>query len=214
MFPGAVLNSSNSTICCHPRDEIFASDMCCCDSFPDSMTNFVSPRCEDMLQGSNRLQRGLLYTSYLENVVWQFLQYTAVVAIVPTMAHNRSAFFKCNAFQEWIFDVNNQNLLDIEDENDDGEFPLYVLTFLKALTVILVCFPIIFLIAGRTIPSEWQAVRRISDDDAVWLADLSMREGSADNGAILDDADNCDNETGVNEILSAAESFNFISNKC
>jgi hypothetical protein len=55
----------------------------CCDTYPDSSTdNALDVRCAAMVQGSNRLQRGLNYMSYID----RFYAAGAVVVGVPLNA--------------------------------------------------------------------------------------------------------------------------------
>lgn len=63
----------------------------CCDTYPDATTsNAVDTACAAMLQGSNRLQRGLLYMAHLRRV---FPQATFTAATVAGMGHNNSALY-------------------------------------------------------------------------------------------------------------------------
>jgi hypothetical protein len=74
----------------------------CCDTYPDSFHNLLSLACGSNLQGSNRLQRAVLYLQYLE-FIWKDTNYTASVEIVPGMGHDRNKFFQSKTFQELVF---------------------------------------------------------------------------------------------------------------
>jgi hypothetical protein len=69
-------------------------------SYPDANNeNALDTGCEAMLQGSNRLQRGLLYV--------QYLQATYPGTGFPTWgqfvgAHDNSAMYTSPTLQEWV----------------------------------------------------------------------------------------------------------------
>lgn len=72
----------------------------CCDTYPDSITeNVLDVGCEAMLQGSNRLQRGLLFASYLQAAYPGFSPLFATF----TGGHNASAFFGSATFGTWAY---------------------------------------------------------------------------------------------------------------
>ena len=70
----------------------------CCDTFPDSTAaNALSVGCEAMLQGSSRLQRGLLYAEHLRR------QGAALeVAVEPGMGHDAGGFYRSEALSRWV----------------------------------------------------------------------------------------------------------------
>lgn len=73
----------------------------CCDTFPDSVTaNDLAVDCGAALQGSNRLQRGLLYAAHLRAV---FGGAARNVTTLPGVAHNNSGLYASDAFQRSAF---------------------------------------------------------------------------------------------------------------
>lgn len=152
----------------------------CCDTFPDSSTNYVSPRCEDMLQGSHRLQRGLLYTAYLERHLWAYLNYSSTVELVPEMAHNRTAFFKSEVFQKWAYApamrVNEEAIARVN--NDDGADGMQFLTHVRMLVTVMIPLTL-----AMCVLFKYACIKRVhkgiqcSDDDTEWLSELSLRGG-------------------------------------
>lgn len=69
----------------------------CCDTFPDSdSSNALDVSCAGMLQGSNRLQRGLNYVGHLKDV---FEGHSPVIYLGP-FAHNASGLFNDPTFQK------------------------------------------------------------------------------------------------------------------
>lgn len=75
----------------------------CCDTYPDSTNNHLSLSCESMLQGSNRLQRGLLYMQYLKLFWNNSDEYAPQYSIIRGMEHNMTAFFLSQEFQDYTF---------------------------------------------------------------------------------------------------------------
>ena len=84
-FPdGAALN-------CTPDDTGGAG---CCDTWPDATTsNAMDVSCEAMPQGSNRLQRGLLYVQHLNLVFPSRARGAFVAQTVAGMGHNNSGLY-------------------------------------------------------------------------------------------------------------------------
>lgn len=72
----------------------------CCDTYPDSISNDESNSCKSLLQGYDRLQRGMMYMSYLK---WYESDYEPTYSIIPTMSHNSTAFFSSDVFQSWSY---------------------------------------------------------------------------------------------------------------
>lgn len=69
----------------------------CCDTYPDAPTsNSLDHSCGGMLQGSNRLQRGLNYAGHLESL---FAGYRARV-YVGAYGHNNSGMYADKDFQQ------------------------------------------------------------------------------------------------------------------
>ena len=73
----------------------------CCDTYPDTRTeNAVAHTCSAMLEGTNRLQRGLNYMGYLAAYTNQ--------TVAPKHGffdggHNNSAFYASSIFKQWAF---------------------------------------------------------------------------------------------------------------
>jgi len=72
----------------------------CCDTYPDSYSNDLSTTCGSNLQGYNRLQRGLVYMSYLEWYSGDKPKFTTM-----DMMHNCTDFFLSDELKDWVFDV-------------------------------------------------------------------------------------------------------------
>lgn len=72
----------------------------CCDTYPDAVSNDIANGYESLLQGYDRLQRGMIYFAFL---AWLQKGYTAVYAIVPTMKHNSAQYLSSSAFQAWAY---------------------------------------------------------------------------------------------------------------
>ncbi len=63
---------ANDAVCFQPTEgclPTLATNTGCCDTQPDSSSNALDIGCESMMQGSNRLQRGLNYVSYLKTII-------------------------------------------------------------------------------------------------------------------------------------------------
>jgi len=76
----------------------------CCDTWPDATTsNAMDAGCEAMVQGSNRLQRGLLYAQHLNNVFPDRALGPFVAETVPGMGHNNSALYAYSGFVQAAF---------------------------------------------------------------------------------------------------------------
>jgi hypothetical protein len=80
----------------------------CCDTYPDSLAsgemplpNVVDFRCQAMLQGSNRLQRGLNWASHLKDFYTRRgVNYTMPVAIFEGL-HDGTAWGHSEQFAQW-----------------------------------------------------------------------------------------------------------------
>ena len=70
-----------------------------CDTFPDSFTNVFDKKCKAMMQGSNRLQRGRNYLSFLT----QRLKFTPVNSIFDG-GHDNVALYNDARFLKWVTD--------------------------------------------------------------------------------------------------------------
>ena len=76
----------------------------CCDTFPDATTsNAMDVKCQAMVQGSNRLQRGLLYVSHLNYVFPGRTKGPFTATVVKGMGHDNAAEYKSAAFQQAAF---------------------------------------------------------------------------------------------------------------
>ena len=107
---------------CSPDD--FGGDGCC-DTYPDSTNNDMSVSCEANVQGSNRMQRGLLYVQFIEQY-WSSAgisnstststatattaavsnnskNYVANAYIVDGLMHDKTYFFNSPEFQQWAY---------------------------------------------------------------------------------------------------------------
>jgi hypothetical protein len=70
----------------------------CCDTYPDTgSSNALATDCESLLQGSNRLQRGLNYIGHLERMG------AGVEHGVFEGGHDNAAFYASDLFQEWVY---------------------------------------------------------------------------------------------------------------
>ena len=77
----------------------------CCDTAPDGLSNMVDFSCEAMVQGSNRLQRGILYTDYLQRFYEEAGEHYAQRRFFGAFAHNNSGEYASAAFQRYAFSV-------------------------------------------------------------------------------------------------------------
>jgi len=71
----------------------------CCDTYPDiESSNALAVGCEEMIQGSNRLQRGINYMLHLAtlgaNVAYGFFE----------GGHSNPAFYASDLFKEWVYE--------------------------------------------------------------------------------------------------------------
>jgi hypothetical protein len=95
-----------------PADVGVSNALTCCDTYPDSRNNDLAVNCESNLQGSNRLQRGLNYMSYLRyyyNVEQAAAgandteSFAPTFAIVPGLLHDATTFYASDVVQEWVY---------------------------------------------------------------------------------------------------------------
>jgi hypothetical protein len=94
-----VFSSSPNDVVCSP---VHSSHESCCDTYPDAFHNLLSLACAANFQGSNRLQRALLYLQYLK-MIWKDANYTPPVEIVYGMGHDRIKFFESKTFQDLVY---------------------------------------------------------------------------------------------------------------
>ena len=74
------------------------NNVSCCDNYPDTRSsNALAVGCEEMVQGSNRLQRGINYMEHLNNVggnvTYGFFE----------GGHDNAAFYASDLFNDWAF---------------------------------------------------------------------------------------------------------------
>lgn len=79
----------------------------CCDTFPGGTKNNVAFTCEAILQGSNRLQRGLNYMSYLRDFHARRQESYSPVWGTFTGGHDSNAAYTSEVFRKWVFTDND-----------------------------------------------------------------------------------------------------------
>lgn len=94
---------SNQAVClAHPTNCTPSLYPKCCDTYPDSTTgNALGVECGDMLQGSNRLQRGLNYMGYLSQYGPKYRPVRA--SVVSGMGHNADMLYYSAAFKAAVY---------------------------------------------------------------------------------------------------------------
>lgn len=134
----------------------------CCDTFPDALNNDLSTSCGAMLQGSNRLQRGLNYMAHLrfhfnssipfgvdlkdsnlrsfeskDQILTVDADEFPVYAVVPLLQHDSASFYKSDAMQRWVFDWNGQRdssqVIHIDSRSDDDFLGVDVGTYVLVI---------------------------------------------------------------------------------
>jgi len=95
-------NCFHSTLTC--KKSVHGST--CCDTYPDAKaSNVLVTSCEAMMQGQNRLQRGLNYISHLREF---YKERTGTPLEVPSHifpgGHDNEAFYASKAFKNWVYD--------------------------------------------------------------------------------------------------------------
>jgi len=111
-------SNTQSTICypsgtaCSPNTYgSTLNGVACCDTYPDTLTdNALAVNCEDLLLGSNRLQRGINYMYYLsQQRSLQNVSATKFRAVRDETygffqgGHNNSAFYASTLFKKWAY---------------------------------------------------------------------------------------------------------------
>jgi len=102
------IDQANETACFHKDLKChYTKFPGCCDTFPDSKhSNVVDIHCAAMLQGSNRLQRGLNYIAYLEDLYASHdIAYSPKVAFFNG-SHDNVAWAMSPAFRHWTWKDN------------------------------------------------------------------------------------------------------------
>lgn len=75
----------------------------CCDTWPDGYRNNLAHSCEALLQGSNRLQRGLNFVSHLRDFFARRNETYHPMFSVFSGAHNGTSAFTSDTFRAWVF---------------------------------------------------------------------------------------------------------------
>lgn len=118
----------------------------CCDTYPDAVNNDLATSCGSNLQGSNRLQRGLNYVSYLQRYYTssefariQALYETATssehpatshsieYAVVEGLQHDSPTFYTSDIVQRWLYILPNTTStapIDLPTMPDNFPIPL------------------------------------------------------------------------------------------
>jgi hypothetical protein len=96
---------------------------CCQDTFPDSLNNDLSSTCGSQSQGTNRLQRGLNYLSYLKFFLHSSPLFSSSPkikirhAIVPFLQHDLPFFLSADIVSRWGYELDDS----AEDNDKDWE---------------------------------------------------------------------------------------------
>ncbi|CAE8625511.1 unnamed protein product [Polarella glacialis] len=79
----------------------------CCDSFPAPNCRIMAARCPAMLEGSNRLQRGLNYASYLRDFYARKGQFWSppVATFTGVLTHSFGEMASSPTFSSWVWGV-------------------------------------------------------------------------------------------------------------
>lgn len=83
---------------CYPAG-VSCSASGCCDTYPDGTNNALSTTCAADVQGSNRLQRGLLYLQHLKHHFGADSPAASNAYVVPGMAHDNAALYASSDFR-------------------------------------------------------------------------------------------------------------------
>lgn len=71
----------------------------CCDTYPDTLTdNALAVGCESLLMGTNRLQRGINYMMYLNQLRSSDITYGFFNG-----GHSNAAFYASDLFKQWVY---------------------------------------------------------------------------------------------------------------
>jgi len=73
----------------------------CLDTYPNGVNNAMETECRAMLEGSNRLQRGLNYMAYLKFLCGK--NFVVNYAVVSGMGHDSSKYFGSDFFKKYGF---------------------------------------------------------------------------------------------------------------
>lgn len=83
----------------------------CCDTYPGGIKNNVAFTCEAIWQGSNRLQRGLNYMSYLRDFYARRDEEYEPVWGTFAGGHDSNAAYTSKLFREWVFSEDKRSLV-------------------------------------------------------------------------------------------------------
>jgi len=102
------IDSDGNALSCSPNDGASSG---CCDTYPGSTNNELSTSCGAELQGYNRLQRGLVYMSYLE-YIWAKHDYESSYYVLEGLAHDSEFMYKSDILGTWAFSDDETEELD------------------------------------------------------------------------------------------------------
>lgn len=125
----------------------------CCDSYPETSENDFNNDCAAAVQGHNRLQRGLLYISYLKWLWSDDPAYSPVYKVVPTLGDDSSAFHASDIVKYWAYGIRqskdqktDNNAIELTDDSSAKfaqtlQFILMLLiTFLLSAFAYCMCY--------------------------------------------------------------------------
>ena len=110
---------------CYPTDADGALYTCtpndidspgCCDTYPASTLNELSTSCGSELQGYSRLQRGLVYMSYLQ-WYWSEKSYSPNYFVLEGLSHDSATMYKSDILATWAFSDDDQQ--EVQEEEQD-----------------------------------------------------------------------------------------------
>jgi len=117
--------SNPTTDTCYPTDSDGNALSCspntidsngCCDTYPGSTSNELSTSCGSELQGYNRLQRGLVYMSYLK-WLWASHDYSPSYSIIDGLAHDAETMYRSDILGTWSFsDDDDQEEIEVKED--------------------------------------------------------------------------------------------------
>mmetsp|Transcript_59660 Transcript_59660/g.156449 ORF Transcript_59660/g.156449 Transcript_59660/m.156449 type:complete len:158 (+) Transcript_59660:1-474(+) len=102
------------------------NDVLCCDTYPDTFVdNVADSQLGGMVQGSNRLQRGLNYVHYLQYfyAARGDPSYKATWGLFDG-GHDSAACFSSPLFTEWVFGINGRPSSDVLKEGKPSRLPI------------------------------------------------------------------------------------------
>jgi len=106
-------DSDGNSLSCSPND---GGTSGCCDTYPGSTNNELSTSCGAELQGYNRMQRGLVYMSYL-SYLWSNHDYAPKYSLVEGLSHDAETMYKSDVLGTWAFsDDDEQEELETTED--------------------------------------------------------------------------------------------------